>query len=296
MLGGCTSPGSSRGHGARRVSRDDSSAFPTIASGERSSSRCWTGFPSFATTPACGGWSARSSRFSRRNRRPVVVTGRPPRHLVQSREISLAVGVARQDGEMGEAIGDHRHGKGRGERELEGVRRAPSAPRWASSRTTVSACRPVSRGISGSGCAASCLMRPTLSRSRRADVLGLRWSDVDLVAGVASVSQGRVALDRGDTTDETKSEARQRSVPVEAMHPGTVAALRALSARQAAERLRPGARTSTRGSWSSTRSGSRCGRSGTRTGSGRWARRRGFRRSRCTRCGTRWRSGCTVRG
>ncbi len=50
--------------------------------------------------------------------------------------------------------------------------------------------------------------RLTLSGMTRADVLGLRWSDVDLVAGVASVSQGRVALDRGDTTDETKSEAR----------------------------------------------------------------------------------------
>lgn len=82
--------------------------------------------------------------------------------------------------------------------------------------------------------------RLTLSGLTRADVLGLRWTDVDLDAGVVRISQGRVALDRSDHVDDPKSEARRRALPVEGMHPGTVIALRALSARQAADRLRAG--------------------------------------------------------
>jgi integrase len=83
--------------------------------------------------------------------------------------------------------------------------------------------------------------RLTLCGLTRADVLGLRWSDVDLAAGVVSVSQGRVALDWGHHTDDPKSAQLVRTVPVEVIHPGTVAALRALSARQAADKLRAGA-------------------------------------------------------
>jgi integrase len=78
----------------------------------------------------------------------------------------------------------------------------------------------------------------------RADVLGLRWSDVDTSTGVVSIYQGRVALDGGDGRDwidDPKSHARRRALPVEAMWSGTVALLRALSARQAADRLRAGA-------------------------------------------------------
>lgn len=82
--------------------------------------------------------------------------------------------------------------------------------------------------------------RLTLCGMTRADVLGLRWSDVDLTAGVVRISQGRVALDRTSHVDDPKSDARRRALPVEAMHPGTVAALRALSARQAADRLLAG--------------------------------------------------------
>lgn len=83
--------------------------------------------------------------------------------------------------------------------------------------------------------------RLTLSGMTRADVLGLRWSDIDLLDGVAHVSQGRVALDRADHVDDPKSEARRRAVPFETMHPGTVAALRALRARQEAARMAAGA-------------------------------------------------------
>lgn len=80
--------------------------------------------------------------------------------------------------------------------------------------------------------------RLTLSGLRRSEVLGMRWSSVDLADGTVKVEAGRVALDGHRTaTDEPKSRASRRAVPVEAMHPGTVALLRALSARQAANRL-----------------------------------------------------------
>jgi len=57
--------------------------------------------------------------------------------------------------------------------------------------------------------------RLTLCGLTRADVLGLRWSDVDLTTGIVSVSQGRVPVGKGDHTDMPKSEQRRRSVPVE---------------------------------------------------------------------------------
>jgi integrase len=75
----------------------------------------------------------------------------------------------------------------------------------------------------------------------RADLMGLRWTDVDLSLGTASVSQGRVALDTGDHIDDPKSESRRRVVPFEQVWPGTTDLLRALRARQAADRLRAGA-------------------------------------------------------
>lgn len=82
--------------------------------------------------------------------------------------------------------------------------------------------------------------RLTLSGMTRADVMGLRWSDLDLEAGVASVSQGRVALDHGDLVDDAKSAQRVRVVPFEAIHAGSVPHLRAMRRRQAEDRLRAG--------------------------------------------------------
>lgn len=83
--------------------------------------------------------------------------------------------------------------------------------------------------------------RLTLAGMTRADVMGLRWGDVDLEAGVASVSQGRVALDHGGSAvDDPKSAQRVRAVPFEAIHPGTVALLRRMKAKQAADRLAAG--------------------------------------------------------
>lgn len=83
--------------------------------------------------------------------------------------------------------------------------------------------------------------RLSLSGMTRADVMGLRWDDLDLESGVASVSQGRVALDGGQSVvGDPKSAQRVRAVPVESIHPGTVALLRRLKAKQAADRLAAG--------------------------------------------------------
>lgn len=77
---------------------------------------------------------------------------------------------------------------------------------------------------------------------RRSEVLGLAWSSVDLDEGTVKVEASRVKTGNGYETacDDTKSEASTRTVLVEQMHPGTLAALRALRARQASDRLAAG--------------------------------------------------------
>ncbi len=83
--------------------------------------------------------------------------------------------------------------------------------------------------------------RLALSGLRRSEVLGMAWEAVDMDAGTAVVRAGRVAVDGSRTaTGDPKSKASRRTVPVEAMHPGTVGLLRSLSARQAAERRNAG--------------------------------------------------------
>ena len=72
--------------------------------------------------------------------------------------------------------------------------------------------------------------RLTLSGLRRSEVLGLRWSDVDLDAGTVTVRRGRVALDGSrSAVDDPKSSASWRTVPVEQVHPGSVDLLRSLA-------------------------------------------------------------------
>jgi len=76
---------------------------------------------------------------------------------------------------------------------------------------------------------------------RRSEVLGLRWSDVDLDAGTVAVRQGRVAVTPTlDDTDAPKSAQSARTVPVGVILPGAVDVLRSFRARQAAERLQLG--------------------------------------------------------
>jgi integrase len=83
--------------------------------------------------------------------------------------------------------------------------------------------------------------RLTVSGLRRSELLGMRWPAVDLAGGTVTVQAGRVLLDGKRTaTDDPKSAASWRTVPVESMHPGTVALLRSLSARQATDRLAAG--------------------------------------------------------
>jgi len=84
------------------------------------------------------------------------------------------------------------------------------------------------------------LWRITLCGVTRSEICGLRWQDLDLDSGLVQISQGRVALIHGDSVDDPKSAARRRCVPVEAMHPGSVALLKSLKAAQAADRLKAG--------------------------------------------------------
>jgi integrase len=85
--------------------------------------------------------------------------------------------------------------------------------------------------------------RLTLCGLRRSEVLGLKWDAVDLDGGEITVKASRVLLDGGTrtVTDDPKSSASWRTVPVEEIQPGTVAQLRTLKARQAADRLVLGA-------------------------------------------------------
>ncbi len=84
--------------------------------------------------------------------------------------------------------------------------------------------------------------RLTLCGLRRSEVMGLRWDAVDLDRGEVHIRASRVLLDGGTrtVTDDPKSKASRRTVPVEAMHPGTVALLRSLRKRQVKDRVRLG--------------------------------------------------------
>jgi integrase len=84
--------------------------------------------------------------------------------------------------------------------------------------------------------------RMTAAGLRRSEVLGLDWSAVDWEKGEVEVRQGRVKTGRAmiTTTDDPKSAASRRTVPVEAMWPGTIALLRTLRSAQAEQRLAAG--------------------------------------------------------
>jgi integrase len=67
---------------------------------------------------------------------------------------------------------------------------------------------------------------------RRGEVLGLRWSDVDLEAGVVHVRQSRVQAGRDVHTGDPKTDRGRRDVP---LHPAAIAALRQTRARTLSE-------------------------------------------------------------
>lgn len=89
--------------------------------------------------------------------------------------------------------------------------------------------------------------RLTLCGMTRADIMGLRWDDdvhldeVNPRNSYAEVNQGRVILDgKDDYVGDAKSDQRYRKVYFERLEPGTVALLRKMKVRQAAEKLAAG--------------------------------------------------------
>ena len=80
------------------------------------------------------------------------------------------------------------------------------------------------------------LQRPGM---RRGEILGLRWSDLDLGAGRVAVRRPRILVDYQVQVSEPKTAKGRRSL---ALDPVTVAALRAHRARQAEEKLAVGGR------------------------------------------------------
>ena len=73
---------------------------------------------------------------------------------------------------------------------------------------------------------------------RRGEALGLRWSDVDLDASVASIRQTVITVNHEVLWGTPKTRAGARLV---ALDPGTVATLRAHRVRQNEDRLLMGA-------------------------------------------------------
>jgi integrase len=72
---------------------------------------------------------------------------------------------------------------------------------------------------------------------RRGELLGVRWSDVDLDRGTLRVAQQLLRIKTGLVFSEPKSKKSRRTLD---LHAGLVAALRAHRARQLEERLRAG--------------------------------------------------------
>jgi integrase len=70
--------------------------------------------------------------------------------------------------------------------------------------------------------------RLSLCGLRRSEVMALSWSRVDLDQGTVEIAASRVMVGRGTKTGKPKSTASARTIPVDDVWPGTVAALRAL--------------------------------------------------------------------
>jgi integrase len=79
--------------------------------------------------------------------------------------------------------------------------------------------------------------RLSLYGLRRGEVLGLRWQDVHLKAGTLTVAQARVLASYEVKVEKPKSANGIRTLPLDG---ALVSALKALKARQAAERLAAG--------------------------------------------------------
>lgn len=80
--------------------------------------------------------------------------------------------------------------------------------------------------------------RLSLYGLRRGEVLGLRWSDIDLNAKTLTVNQARVLVDYQVRIEPPKSENGKRTLPLDDT---LIAALKALRKRQAADSIEAGA-------------------------------------------------------
>jgi integrase len=79
---------------------------------------------------------------------------------------------------------------------------------------------------------------------RRGELAGLRWSNVDIDAGVLSIVETRIVVDGKPITSTPKTSAGRRTIPLD---DALVALLRSLRAVQAQEQLRAGSAFDRRG-------------------------------------------------
>jgi integrase len=78
-----------------------------------------------------------------------------------------------------------------------------------------------------------------LSGLRRAEIAGLKWSDIDLVTGTLTIARNRVQVGAATVVEnEPKTQSSRRTLPLDE---GLVAVLKGASARYAQERLALGA-------------------------------------------------------
>jgi integrase len=73
---------------------------------------------------------------------------------------------------------------------------------------------------------------------RRGEILGLRWTDVDLDSGRIAIRQTLIIINHKPTLSEPKTDRSRRSLRLD---PATLAALKSCRARQLEERLAWGA-------------------------------------------------------
>ena len=96
--------------------------------------------------------------------------------------------------------------------------------------------------------------RLSLYGLRRGEVLGLRWSDIDLRAGTLTVDQARVLVEYRIRIEEPKSRNGKRTLPLDSELVAGLTALRRRQLEEAPSRARPTGQDSQ--GWTGTRAAS----------------------------------------